>query len=80
MYCFFFTFNKLKPSVKLSFYDVNLKKKSLTLLFTFAVVLLKKKQFAICRPIATICFQQSPAEQIVDTMSECILYNETNVV
>lgn len=48
--------------------------------FTFAVVLLKKK-FAICIPIARICFQQSPAEhEIVDTMPECILYNKTNVV
>lgn len=39
-----------------------------------------EKQFAICMPIARICSQQSPAEQIVDAMPGCISYSKTNVV
>lgn len=38
-----------------------------------------EEKFAICIPIARICFQQSPAEQIVDTMPECILYIQCRV-
>lgn len=45
---FFFKFIKFKPCVKLSFYDVIKKKKSLTLSFTFAVVLLKNSLQSAC--------------------------------